>query len=466
MKKNLLLVLCFISLLTVRVSASHLMGGQITVAQVSGLDYQVTMQLYRDVTGIPISPTATIYVEDVVTTTSTTYIFSYTGPFPHLNGVEMYEYSGAITLPYAGQFRIYWEECCRNAAILNMSAPGSESLHLMTILTADGTTPNSTPVFLNPPATLAQKNSLWQYNPLPFDADGDSLAWLMETPLGATGVIVAGFTAPHADPLNPFTLNAQTGEITWMPDSNGHWEASFRVEEYRAGVKIGEIRRDMQIIVVDDTTNYHPVVINNGSWPVNSQGNFAMNIAPGTSFNLTIVATDQDMDQLSISAQGEPMALANNPAQWSVINSGAGSASGTFSWTPVLSQQRSQPYIMAFRTTQQHNQNIFTTDETVLFHVTQNTGIENSEADSYERNLYPNPSKGEWNLSFKLANSSEVKIDVTDVIGKKVATITEALLPSGVNMIRNTNSNLIAGYYFVNVTVNGKKAFSMPLTIE
>jgi hypothetical protein len=356
------------------------MGGQITVRQISGLTYEITMTAYRDTSGIPMYATATFHIEDMNSAYDTSHVVGHTGMNPFFNGVEVYQYIDTVTFPASSEYQISWEDCCRNGAIQNMAAPLGESMYFMTQVTVDNSGTNSTPVFLNPPITLAQKWALWQYNPLPFDADGDSLAWIMETPLGSAGGVVAGYTDPHADPGNPFTLNPLTGELTWMPDSNGHWEASFRVEEYRGGVKIGEIRRDMQIIVVDDTTNWHMLSFNNGAWPIDALGNYSMNLNANDPFSLTITGSDPDNDYLGLDAQGEPLILGSNPAQWVNLGYTPGSVSGTFSWTPALSQARLRPYIIAFRGFEYHNQFVFTRDQTLLLNVSRSIGIQNLQS--------------------------------------------------------------------------------------
>jgi hypothetical protein len=463
--KNLLFAFALCIVVT-NVSASHLMGGQITVKQISGLDYQIVMQLYRDTTGIPISPTATFQVEEVNGTAVTQITVPHNGAVHFFNGVELYEYSSPITFLNGGLWRISWEDCCRNPAILNMGSPASESLNLMTEVTVDPLGQNSTPDFLNAPATLAERNVLWQYNPLPFDPDGDSLSWVAEIPLGASGVQVAGYVLPHADPINPFTLDPLTGEVTWWPDVNGHWEASFRVEEYRNGVKIGEIRRDMQIIVDDDTTNYHFPVFGTGSWPTDPNGNYAMMIPPGGNFNLSVTSTDLDNDALTMSVQGEPMILPTNPAQFSVTNSAPGTVTGQFSWTPLASQERSQPYILAFRINEQHGLNTYSHDQTLLLYVNSNAGIEQINSNSINARVYPNPSDGNWSLSFNLGKKSNVTVEIIDMTGKLVTNAFKGELSAGTNLIRNTDSKLSTGNYLLNILVDGQKAFTTPLTIK
>ncbi|MBK9319365.1 MAG: hypothetical protein IPM91_11400 [Bacteroidetes bacterium] len=114
---------------------------------------------------------------------------------------------------------------------------------------------------MNPPIVLAQDSVPFYYNPLPFDADGDSIAWSLDVPLSGNGVPVAGYTLPPSDSLVPFNMDPITGEITFLPNTLCNFQVSVRVKEYRNGVQIGEITRDMQIIVVPSPNTPATVMI-------------------------------------------------------------------------------------------------------------------------------------------------------------------------------------------------------------
>ena len=59
--KKLLLVLVACFTFTTGTFASHMMGGQITISHISGMDYHLKYTAYRDMTGIPIGTLAMIY---------------------------------------------------------------------------------------------------------------------------------------------------------------------------------------------------------------------------------------------------------------------------------------------------------------------------------------------------------------------------------------------------------------------
>ncbi len=463
MKKILLLILSVFFIGSS--NASHLMGGQITASQISGLQYQLKLTLYRDTTGIPIAATADFVITDLATSIQQILNVPHSGAQGFINGVEVYDYIGTFTFPGPGSYSITREECCRNSAILNMLSPSSESLHLRTVITVDASA-NSTPVFLNPPVTLAQKNSLYIYNPLPFDTDGDSMAWSMEIPLGNAGDTVAGYTLPQGTISNPFTLDNLTGEISWMPDSNGHWEASFLVEEFRGGVKTGEIRRDMQIIVVDDTTNYSPMVINTTSWPQDINGHFSINLQANTPFYMNIQATQGDNDPMNLEVQGEPMLLAVNPAQFSILNNAAGTIDAALSWTPSTTQMRTAPYFITVRSVEYHNNYVFTSDRTVMLRVGNATGIPQNENLISASQVYPNPASNDVFISFNLKSTSLFSLEIYDLSGRLVKSTSENILPSGTHLIKQEIESLTKGFYMLRFIVDGNSSETLPLIVN
>jgi len=463
MKKLLLILLAF--LFVASSNATHLMGGQITASQISGNQYEIKLTLFRDTTGIPMYTTATFDIADIATSIQQSVTIPHSGAQPFFNGVEVYDYILSYTFPAAGQYKISWSDCCRNDTILNMTNPGGEDLYLSTIITIDSMTNNSSPVFLNQPVTLAQKNSLFSYNPLPFDADGDSMAWSMDVPLSFGGDTVLGYTIPHAASSNPFTLDNITGEITWMPDSNGHWVASFLVEEFRGGLKIGEIRRDMQIIVVDDTTNFHQMVINTGLWPQDANGNFSVTLAPNVLFTMDIQATQNDNDPMSLILQGEPFFSSGNQAQFSIVNNIPGSINGTLSWTPSTAQMRTVPYFVVVRGLEFHNNYVLTHDRTIMLRVGTATGIAENTVIS-ETQVYPNPASQELYVSFNLKSASNISMEIFDLSGRLVHHSTENFKQAGSHLISQNIASLTTGFYTLKLLVDNKSAKALPFIVK
>ncbi|MFC5408502.1 gliding motility-associated C-terminal domain-containing protein [Larkinella bovis] len=99
------------------------------------------------------------------------------------------------------------------------------------------------------------------------DPDGDELRYSMVTPLNRSGTgrnmettpgpypdvqWLSGFGANNAIPGSPsLSIDPQSGQLSVTPNQLGLYVFAVKVEEFRAGVKIGEVRRDFQFLVID-----------------------------------------------------------------------------------------------------------------------------------------------------------------------------------------------------------------------
>ena len=354
--------------------ASHLMGGQITSSQNSGLYYIVKLTLYRDSLGVPMSPTQQITYTDstgnyIIATHNVSYVI---GSFPVSigNGVERYEFEDTITFPYVGKFKAMTNNCCRNAAILNLPNPSSNSLWLDVDITADPS--NSSPVFLNEPITVAQLNQPFSYNPLPFDIDGDSLSWQLDVPMDyfspTTGNAIPGYVLPPSDILVPFSIDPLTGEITFIPIVAGNFQVSVKAIEWRNGIQIGYIRRDMQLIVVSSSNI--PVNVQVGtSVQRNTTNPIYINVGETLTFGLN--AFNVDNGSVSVTTGGS--ALLNTTATSNSTAVSNNEIISTVNWTPTLSEVRTEPYYLSFRIGDYSAPYTFYNDYTFRVIITNNT---------------------------------------------------------------------------------------------
>jgi hypothetical protein len=397
--KKALLLLSF-SLLSLTSFASHLMGGQITARNIGGLTYEITLTLYRDTLGIPISPGAQIDFLDANTGVQMPGLSIFPNNQPAIslgNGVEKYIHIDTLTFPYAGSFKAYYSTCCRNSAILNLPQPDSKSLFLDALIWADPT--NSSPEFLNDPITIAQDSVPFSYNPTPFDADGDSLSWIMDIPmdfLSGGGFPITPYFLPPSDISNPFTLNPNSGEITFTPIAIGNFQISVKAIEYRNGQPIGYIRRDMQLIVLPSPNA--PIVVNATpsvnrlSNPTNNIQSSPIQVQPGQHLSFVFETTNPDNGAIDVAVSGDallattPAAITSNPPFTS--NGTVSSTTTVIDWYPTQAEVRSQPYMLIFRVGDYYGPNIFSTDYTYLVSVTNNpTGIGESPGIQNEKTI-------------------------------------------------------------------------------
>jgi len=423
------------------------MGGEMVVTHLSGNQYIIHLTAYRDTLGIPFAGYATFKVFDsngTIVSNNNVAVDAVSG-WPLANvpyGVEVNTFHDTISVPAPGMYVVEWFNCCRNGAIQNLTQPLSESMFLSTEFMHFANASNSTPEFLAPPVTFLPINQAWQYNSLPFDIDGDSLAWSIDTPLTSYNLYCAGYTSPSADTSGPFVIDPINGQISWTPDALGNFVASIRVEEFRAGVKIGEIIRDYQMIVIPDT-NKLPKITNMNLIPVNSSGHRYLNLNVNTSFSVSLIADDQDGDPIQFLAFGEPLIVNSNPAWFGTVPYNGTSLMGTFAWMPNANQVRVNPYLMVFRVKDRN----FSYDETVMINVGNFASVYDFEGESLGQ-LYPNPNNGILSLPIQLNSAAEVQLQISDMKGAAVKNIALGRMTAGKHL-KLMQLNLDAGSYSI-----------------
>ncbi len=73
---------------------------------------------------------------------------------------------------------------------------------------------------------------------------------------------------------------------------------------------------------------------------------------------------------------------------------------------------------------------------------------------------YPNPANSTININFSLDKSSKVDVEIYDITGKVVKTISNNNLATGANSVSVDVSTLEAGSYLYSINANGNKMFS------
>jgi hypothetical protein len=89
------------------------------------------------------------------------------------------------------------------------------------------------------------------------------------------------------------------------------------------------------------------------------------------------------------------------------------------------------------------------------FHLTSlNVGVAENDLVAIS-SVYPNPANGSTTVSFNLKQAGNVAVNITNLLGQTVATINSGKLAAGSNNVSLNLSNIKAGVYFVNVSVDG-----------
>jgi PKD repeat protein len=281
MKNKLRYVIIFIFFLPLFCSADHIVGGSIEYEQLGGSTYRITLKLHRNCNSglsfpnpIAIKVTksnGTLFKTLSISRTSSTIIPPKIDTCVVNPGICLEEiiYSQVVTglPPSTGGYHLYCILCCRNASLLNIQTPGSAAATFYTHIPDNNVvTTNSSPHWNQPlQSFLCQGNSL-SIDQSASDVDGDSLYYQFYTPYDTGAVTftggvfntaalkwVTGYSATN--PLVPNVPNSlkisSTGIITGSPPPTiGNFVIGVRCQEWRNGIKLGEILRDIQLTVV------------------------------------------------------------------------------------------------------------------------------------------------------------------------------------------------------------------------
>lgn len=204
---------------------------------------------------------------------------------------------------------------------------------------------NNSPELLYPPIDYANCNDTFYHNPLAIDTDGDSLDFSLIVCLQDQGVLVPQYAYPdqycraRGQPNCTLTVNRHTGELIWAtPCDVGTFNIAILIREYRGGVCIGTLIRDMQIIVLC-VPNDPPLIAEVRDTCVRA----------GDALRITVTARDPQVSQtVTLSADGGPFREASSPATFTATPP-ANPVSGLFNWNTNCSHIQKQDYIVVFK---------------------------------------------------------------------------------------------------------------------
>ncbi len=344
MKK--LFIISILFLITFTLYATHNRAGEITYQHVSGNTYKITLITYT------YTPSAANESRDSLTMIwgdGTSARIPRTAIQYLPDDIQKNTYIGYHTFPGAGVYQMMMSDPNRNEGIENIPESVTVVFTIKTTLKIDPDIgANSTPVMLNPPVDKAALYQLFIHNPNAFDPDGDSISYKLSICLGNGGLPIPGYIYPEAD--NALYVDAVTGDFIWdTPMGIGEYNVAMEIEEWRNGIKIGSIIRDMQI-EVEETDNNPPIIEDLPD----------LCVTAGDTISFTVTATDPDLDEVTLTASGGPFQFVNSPAVF---------FSNTFTWNTICEHVRKQPYNILFRAEDQNPEVGLTDYENVMIEV-------------------------------------------------------------------------------------------------
>jgi gliding motility-associated-like protein len=342
MKKKVwytLLALCCFWLLAFDAAATHNRAGEIIYTHISGLTYEIRIITVTKATSTAADrPYLKIKWGDEpnnVPTSDLDSLARVSEEFFPSDDIKVNTYVGLHTYSGPGVFTLYMEDPNRNLGVVNLPNSINSIFTIRSVLVISPDTGHNNSVrLLNPAFGQACINQPWIHNPAAFDPDGDQLRYSIVPCLGGNGEELATWIYPSLStsvPTDIFAIDEQTGNVTWIvPPLPGEFNFGILIEEFRNGIFVGSVLRDMQIDVVL-CSNQPPVINNLEDYCV----------LAGEEVEFQVTATDPDFDDITLNAYGGPLTEVVNEAEWNPLN-------GQFAWRPECEEIRATPYNITF----------------------------------------------------------------------------------------------------------------------
>lgn len=370
MKRSLLsgiaLLVCFL-LSAHYSSATHYMGGEITWECTPQGNFRFTMKLYRECYSTGGSASATFGATEVLNSTAPGYNsitmtrISVTdlspqcgcpgGPAIYCPGMpagaanmgalqeHVYtsdaKYPNGVPLtgvPPAAGWSFSNASCCRNNSA---NIPGQPGWWIRAIMYPYNNTNvnncfDNSPFFNERPSTVLCTGYPFIYQHSASDTEKDSLEYTWDQPYSAANSPITAynpgysFNSPLPGPWqNPNNVAANidpvTGIISFTSYTNGAFVTVTKVTSYKNGVKVAEVFREMQVVLLSCGLNNPPLVSNPVAPQPGNPNHLVDTFIAGQSINLPIAFFDFDqcndtlMQSVYFTAAGDMLDSLINP---------------------------------------------------------------------------------------------------------------------------------------------------------
>lgn len=361
-----LILFLTLSMLGFSAKAVHLvpMGGDISYQYLGGDNYEVTLKFYRDCqsfAGTGISDllvqssscgiSGTIYSLSLISSGEVTPLCptnqnlsdcqggsTFTGIFEEI-------YQGTISLPqHCTDYVLSVSECCRSAAISNLSIPSS-SFTLQAQLNNGVVNFNNAAVFNSSPNFYLTAGQTYYLDFSATDIDGDSLVYEVVEVLRTAGT--TNSYNPPFTPINPMnslppaSIDAVTGIFSVTPTTVQDAAVAVRVREYRGGVLVGTVTRDVHLFVRNLVPYNTPPALSG----LDSTNVITAYACVGDTFAFRIYTSDPDSGQTLLLDT-----LQTIPGATITVNNGV-HPSLDFFWIVDTSDVSALPYLLRLKVT-------------------------------------------------------------------------------------------------------------------
>ncbi len=276
--------------MAVKLSASHIIGGEMTMEHAFGSRYELSVRLFYD------AEDGQDVVEDSIIATSfrrgdnqkienyfMTRSLNYESPDlsnsfckEGLN-IRIYTYKATVFLDenlYSSPSGYYfsWQRCCRANGISNILNSGTTGF----VFYHEFPSPDNVPANSSPKFKAISGDYYCTGEPVEIDfgatdADNDDLVYTIMTPLAGFSRpddnVIVGQPGPYPSVNGYFDVSSQNGVqidnegvLLFVPSQSGLYTVAVLCEEFRSGQKIGSVIRDLVILIRDCESNVAPEI--------------------------------------------------------------------------------------------------------------------------------------------------------------------------------------------------------------
>ena len=236
-------------------------------------------------------------------------------------GIAEFKFRANVTLPqqssgwkfaFAGQMAS--GQAGRSAAITNIQIGqgGGGIIYIESILN-NSVGPNSSPTLTTIPTPFFCINQLQEYNIGAVDANADSLNFSLVSGLTANGgsaslvSYLAGFSGGQPLAASSFNFNAQNGQLSFVANQTQTSLVVNKIEEYRNGVLVGSMMREMNFIVLSNCNNLSPTGVFDSTGTGTISATNVIEVCNADSFlTFSIAAQDPDNGNINVVLSGIP----------------------------------------------------------------------------------------------------------------------------------------------------------------
>jgi len=254
-----------------------------------------------------------------------------------LNGVSecSYYYDFDFCSATCNTITITWYSLARNYTITSGAA--NQGIYTGNTTIDLNQSCNSSPQFSTPPVPYICLNQTYTFNQGATDPDGDSLSYALISCYDSQNTPVTYNTGYSSTaPLGAnctVTLDPVTGDITILPTTIEIGVMCVEVTEWRNGVPIGTVVRDMQITVISCSNNLPEVSgIDNTTIYIDS-------VCIGQQISFLIFGTDADsasQNNIMYWNQGIPGGVFSNTSSTVFDTLNGVNPVALFTWTPTI----------------------------------------------------------------------------------------------------------------------------------